>query len=118
MAPEQLYCFTECAKEGENFLFEAQLNPEYSVFEGHFPGNPVLPGVCTLRLVRDCVSAAVGEPVMLLAVKSCKFLGMVVPAPDAVMQVSFSINGDKLQCRAVYRNQTVLKLSATIGKRM
>jgi len=26
------------------------LNKDHPVFEGHFPGNPILPGVCTVKM--------------------------------------------------------------------
>ncbi len=114
MNPEELYRLTDGGKQEETWLFEAELNPEHAVLKGHFPGNPVMPGVCTLRLVRACVSEALGYPVMFSSIKSCKFLSTVLPAAGERMQVAFSITENKLQGKAFYRGSQVLKLTATV----
>lgn len=115
MKPEELYHLTDCGREGEEYLFEAELNPGHPVFKGHFPGRPVMPGVCTIRLVRECVSKISGCPVMFSAIRSCKFLSAVVPVAGARMQVKFSFGEDKLQCRVFYCETQVLKLSASVS---
>ena len=114
MTPEELYRLTDGGKQEETWLFEAELNPEHAVFKGHFPKNPVMPGVCTLRLVRDCVSKALGYPIVFSSIKSCKFLSAVIPVAGEKMQVSFSLTENKLQCKAFYRGSQVLKLTATV----
>lgn len=114
MNPEELYRLADVGKQEETWLFEAELNPEHAVFKGHFPGNPVMPGVCTLHLVRACVSKALGYPVVFSAIKSCKFLSTVIPVKGEKMQVSFSLTENKLQGKAFYRGSQVLKLTATV----
>ena len=48
------------AQEG-HYAFRVRLDASHPVYRGHFPGHPVLPGVCTLQLVRvfqtDCKSS-------------------------------------------------------------
>ena len=39
------------AQEG-HYAFRVRLDASHQVFRGHFPGHPMLPGVCTLQLVR------------------------------------------------------------------
>ena len=36
------------------------LHPDEPVFAGHFPGNPIFPGVLTLALVRETLLRADG----------------------------------------------------------
>lgn len=54
------------------FLFP----PEFCGFAGHFPGNPVLPGIAQIMAVLHACGA---DPSALLAVTSCKFLHPVGP---------------------------------------
>lgn len=114
MNPEELYRLTDCGRQEEIWLFEAELNPEHAVFKGHFPGNPVMPGVCTLRLVRECAAKALCSPIVFSAIKSCKFLSAVVPVAGEKMQVSFSVKENKLQGKAFYQGVQVLKLTAAV----
>lgn len=114
MTAEELYRLSDGDKQEDTWVFEAELNPEHVVFRGHFPGNPVMPGVCTLHLVRACVAKAIGYPVVFSAIKSCKFLSAVIPVAGEKMQVSFSLTENKLQGKALYRGTQVLKLTATV----
>jgi 3-hydroxyacyl-[acyl-carrier-protein] dehydratase len=49
--------------------------PDFIGFAGHFPGNPVLPGIAQIMAVLH----ACGPGLRLRAVKNCKFLRPVVP---------------------------------------
>jgi 3-hydroxyacyl-[acyl-carrier-protein] dehydratase len=49
--------------------------PDFIGFAGHFPGNPILPGIAQIMAVLH----ACGPGLRLRAVKNCKFLRPVVP---------------------------------------
>ena len=37
------------------WTIQVKLNPGHPVYQGHFPGHPVVPGVCLLQLIKECV---------------------------------------------------------------
>ena len=37
-------------REDGKQAIEIELNPGHVLYQGHFPGQPVVPGVCTLEL--------------------------------------------------------------------
>ena len=39
----------------ESFSVEVELLPNHAIYGGHFPGQPVVPGVCTLTIIRECI---------------------------------------------------------------
>ena len=43
-------------KEENNYSFVVTILPGHSIYEGHFPEQPVVPGVCTLTIIRECIS--------------------------------------------------------------
>lgn len=49
--------------------------PDFIGFAGHFPGNPILPGIAQIMAVLH----ACGPGLRLRAVKNCKFLRPVIP---------------------------------------
>lgn len=53
-----------------------QFPPEFIGFQGHFPGRPVLPGICKIQMALTVCSGA-AAPVRLLEVCSAKFLAPV-----------------------------------------
>ncbi len=62
-------------------------------FVGHFPNNPVLPGVAQLRLVIDLLERAGWGPLHLAALSRVKFRRIV--RPGEVLDISVSPSEDK-----------------------
>lgn len=97
--------------------FEAEVgfNAEHGIFGGHFPGQPIVPGVCTLTIIRELLCEETGRPVHFTSVKECKFTGAIDPRTDAAMHLSVRLDGAQLSATADCDGRNVLKLRATIG---
>lgn len=109
------YTVETVAGQDEEYTCVIRLNPEHNVYKGHFPGMPVVPGVCMLRIVKECVSMMLNTPVRFQAINSCKFLSVVNPLEHGTLTFAFSLgNTNKLQAIARAGETTVLKLKATI----
>ena len=65
------------------------LNPDSSVYEGHFPGEPVSPGVCNLEMIRRCAAAVHHQPLRILRIKQCRMTSVMTP--DATPQADVNI---------------------------
>jgi 3-hydroxyacyl-[acyl-carrier-protein] dehydratase len=95
-----LYQIHSFAENGELIEATVILNKEHPVFDGHFPGNPILPGVCTLQIARELIQKAVGKKLMLSKAANIKYLGFV--SPVSTPQVDFSITikheGEMISC--------------------
>ncbi|GEM_PF-46145 len=93
---------------------EVELREDHSIYEGHFPGQPVVPGVCTLTIIREQLSRLLGKPLMFATIKEVKYIGMIVPEAGLRVNFSLTIEGDSVRCVASRKDEPVLKLSATI----
>lgn len=51
----------------------------HSVFKGHFPEQPVLPGVCMIQVNKELLEAHLKFPLMMDSSKQVKFLHVVNP---------------------------------------
>lgn len=61
-------------KTGENdFSAKVRFPEELSVFSGHFPGNPILPGVAYLFVAEKLAARVLGEKIVLRQLKRTKF---------------------------------------------
>jgi 3-hydroxyacyl-[acyl-carrier-protein] dehydratase len=77
------------------------LSKEHPVFEGHFPGNPILPGVCTLQITRELIQKAVGKNLMLSKAANIKYLGFVSPVSTPAVDFSILLkheDGEIISC--------------------
>ena len=67
------------------------LNPAHAVYRGHFPAHPVVPGVCMLQVLQECVSEQLGKQLHYKSLSSCKFLSVVDPQQTPGLRFSFSL---------------------------
>lgn len=79
----------EAYKEGDGFDAEFSLNGEFSGFEGHFPGNPVLPGICLITACLVAAGEALGANFKMSRLKSAKFFSPVAPGDRVAIKASF-----------------------------
>ncbi len=59
---------------------------DHPALPGHFPGNPVVPGVLLLEHVMTCLEATCG-PLPTVRLPQVKFLQPLLPGQDAVLEL-------------------------------
>jgi 3-hydroxyacyl-[acyl-carrier-protein] dehydratase len=79
-------------QSAENKL-EATLhfNAGHVIFSGHFPGQPVVPGVCMVQMVTELAAKIVGRPLTLRNGQDIKFLRVIDPRVDATVQATVQL---------------------------
>lgn len=89
-----------------------QINPEHTIFEGHFPGRPVVPGVCMLQMVKELAEQALGKKLQLSKVAQAKYLQVLVPEPNqpVMLQIDWK---DALSFAATIKrkDEIIMKMS-------
>ena len=63
------------------------ISAEHPSLPGHFPGNPVVPGVLLLDRVLDAVEAAHGAPLQGLRLPQVKFMQPLLPGQMASVEL-------------------------------
>jgi 3-hydroxyacyl-[acyl-carrier-protein] dehydratase len=104
---------------GETNRFAIELNPEHRLFDGHFPIQKVLPGVCSLLIVKECAGRMTGTELQYTHISSCKFLASVLPELNRRLNVTVSLepkdeNLYGLIADGCYNDATFIKLKATV----
>jgi 3-hydroxyacyl-[acyl-carrier-protein] dehydratase len=69
-----------------------RINWGHPIFEGHFPGRPVVPGACLLQIVKELVSMATDSEVTLIRADQIKFIAMISPDLDETVWMSLTWN--------------------------
>ena len=73
----------------EDVIFsEINLNADHQIYEGHFPGSPVTPGVVQLQIVKEILESHLQRKLRMKAMRTCKFLQIINPLETPVIQVS------------------------------
>jgi 3-hydroxyacyl-[acyl-carrier-protein] dehydratase len=86
--------FTEVSEEGNLFKTDIKLNTDHAIFKGHFPGQPVLPGVCMVQMVKEVVESMVNKKTRLLSAADLKFLSIIQPEEGKLIQMELKMTPD------------------------
>ncbi|SDS58141.1 3-hydroxyacyl-[acyl-carrier-protein] dehydratase [Mucilaginibacter mallensis] len=66
------------------------INSGSTIFDGHFPGQPVVPGACMLQVVKDVLQSSLGSSLQLKKADNIKFISMIVPSLNDMIQLEIS----------------------------
>jgi 3-hydroxyacyl-[acyl-carrier-protein] dehydratase len=73
--------------ENDETVFRVTLLPEYGVYAGHFPGNPVSPGVCNIQMIKECAGLLAGKPLFLGYISQCRLSAVITPQTTPRLQI-------------------------------
>lgn len=73
------------------FVANIELNANHAVFDGHFPGNPVMPGVCMIQIIKELVEEKLNQKLFLQQVSNVKFMTLINPLVNNKLAVNFTI---------------------------
>ena len=82
-------CILACGPKGDGWQATLQFGPDFIGFDGHFPGQPIVPGVCLIEAVARVCARRAGRPVRIAAVENVKFFRPVGPAQPVELQAAF-----------------------------
>jgi 3-hydroxyacyl-[acyl-carrier-protein] dehydratase len=68
---------------------------EHRIFEGHFPGQPVVPGVCMMQLVKELVELSRKTKLNLHEADNVKFLAVIDPRLNNELSAVVSMSGNE-----------------------
>ena len=77
-------------------------NAEHDIFKGHFPGQPIVPGVCMVEIVRELLQDRFGAALMLGSARNIKFLQFVQPDGQPTARISWKETPDGYTVSAIF----------------
>jgi 3-hydroxyacyl-[acyl-carrier-protein] dehydratase len=66
------------------------LDVRHPIFAGHFPGRPVVPGVCLLQLVQELTASINDGEVRLIKADYLKFITPIDPVRDGTIAMTLT----------------------------
>lgn len=71
------------------------LDPSHPVYKGHFPGNPVVPGVCQIQIIREILQKSTGRKLFIGRCDQIKFLSMITPSLATPLDLEILVKGSE-----------------------
>ena len=64
----------DCVQTAENeYVCTVDFDPAFTGFEGHFEGNPIVPGVCLIELARVHAEQVLNKMLRTVEISQCRF---------------------------------------------
>jgi 3-hydroxyacyl-[acyl-carrier-protein] dehydratase len=97
------------------------INEKHEVFKGHFPGNPIMPGVCMMQIIKELTEQITESSLFMQSLSNVKFMALINPfqTPELRLEIDVTTTEDNLvKVKNVsYFDETVaLKLSSVYRK--
>ena len=106
--------------EGLSAKYHEAILPECNVYDGHFPGDPVCPGVCNIETIKECAILLCGEQLRYSTIKQCRLTALATPTvcPEVDVQVTLTPAGDSYSVQATIADakQTYMILKGQLDK--
>jgi len=92
----------ELDASADTLVSTIRLNPEHSIFSGHFPNNPVTPGVVQLQIVKEILEDIHKKELHLETIAQCRFLKILNPetTPVIIVKINSSITDNLITVKA------------------
>ena len=103
---DSLYTIVSETANESGHEFELKLNPEHFIYQAHFPGEPITPGVCIMQIAVELFEVALKTPIALNTVKNIKFLRII--SPNEVTDVKYSL-------QKITKEDGLLKVQVTVS---
>ncbi|TLV03552.1 3-hydroxyacyl-ACP dehydratase [Dyadobacter luticola] len=87
MLENDLYNIQNIAPTAEGVISEILINASHRIFQGHFPGSPVTPGVVQIGFVKAVLQRQLNRNVTLKQIRTCKFLEVLDPNKTPVINI-------------------------------
>lgn len=85
---------------------------DFTGFAGHFPGNPLLPGILQLAAARLAACRLTGRPLLLLSLDKSKFKGMVRPGDEVVLAIDLQEQSGEIRAHFSWKRSDTTAISS------
>ena len=117
MLIEGLYTVQNIEQNEQEVNATVKLHAEHDVFKGHFPGNPIMPGVCMIQMIKELTEKTTGKELFLSVANNVKFMAKINPDVDEIINLNLKISEEdgivKVKNITSFDETIALKLSTT-----
>lgn len=76
---------------GDKHIVAVTLNAGHAIFKGHFPGNPITPGVCLTQMIKESIEQITQKKLTLKQGSNLKFMAVLNPEVHPHINISIHL---------------------------
>lgn len=117
MLIQGLYTITAMDNNASVITADIHLNKDHDIFKGHFPGNPVMPGVCMIQIIKEITESAIEKNLFLSISSNIKFMAIINPEVNPALNMKIAYMEEdglvKVKNTTSFGDTVALKLNAS-----
>jgi 3-hydroxyacyl-[acyl-carrier-protein] dehydratase len=79
MLKDIFFTIQDLKPEENGLVAKVVLKKDHEIYIGHFPGNPVVPGVCLVQTIKELLEKVLDRSLRLTKADNIKFMNFVNP---------------------------------------
>lgn len=107
MPLNDLFTYRVENKNEGNIKAIVTIHEGHPLFEGHFPGQPVTPGVVLIEIIRKVLSDMLDMKLMLSSAREIKFVSAVIPTiiKEIELSIEYKILQEAIETTCVFSGE-------------
>jgi len=112
MLLKDLYKINSFEKDDTILKASIHLNKEHAVFKGHFPNNPVMPGVCMIQIIKELTEQALNVELFMEKSSNIKFMLLINPEVhrDLTLELKITKEDNTIKVKNITKFEDTLAL--------
>ncbi len=78
--------------KSESFISKIELDATHNIFKGHFPAEPVVPGVCLLQMAKEIAEVHLQTHLTFVKSPGVKYLSIVNPLVNNIIEYRIQLS--------------------------
>ncbi len=116
MLIEGLYTIDVLNSTETEIIAKITINANHEIFKGHFPGNPIMPGVCMMQIIKELIEKVLDKKLFLQTSTNIKFMAKINPDINPDLQINIIYSEEegilKIKNTSYFEDTLALKLNA------
>ncbi|WP_188505299.1 3-hydroxyacyl-ACP dehydratase [Parapedobacter pyrenivorans] len=114
------YSIAAFTADGPKVSASISINKTHPVFKGHFPNNPVTPGVCMMQIIKELAEKWAECSLVLKKARNVKFMAIINPDNHPNIQVELDVEEEdgllSVRSTTSFEDTMALKFSGVFQK--
>ncbi len=111
MLQGDFFTISNIEKTGFDVKATLLINAAHKIFNGHFPGQPVVPGVCMMQMVKEIMETVTGKKTDLIKSQEMKFLAIIDPSQNnnisATLKYAIDYNQNMVVSAVLFKEELI-----------
>ncbi len=97
--------------DSQKYSIEIFINKDHAVFKGHFPDNPVMPGVCMMQIIKEITEELVDNKLFMEKCSNVKFMALINPEINSNLRLEIHVTKEN----QIVKVKNITKFDETIA---